>query len=183
GSGWNYVTIKYSSAGVPLWTNIFNGVENGSDTANAIAVNEVGDVCVTGYTTGTNFRYTDYATIKYSAAGLPLWTNIYNGPANGSDAAIAVKLDGVGNVYVTGSSQIETNTSNIDAYTTIKYSSVGVALWTNIFNSMGSGENAATALGLDAIGNVYVTGVMPVSGYNNSYATIKYSTDGVGLWT
>jgi hypothetical protein len=40
--------------------------------------------------------------IKYSAAGVPLWTNRYNGPANREDAASAVALDADGNIFVTG---------------------------------------------------------------------------------
>ncbi len=183
GSGEDYATIKYSAAGLPLWTNLFNGAGNGNDVANAIAVDASGEVCVTGYTTGTNLYYTDYATIKYSAAGLPLWTNIYNGAANGSDGASAIKLDGDGNVYVTGSSQIATNISNNYAYATIKYSATGMALWTNFFNGTGNGENGANAMAVDASGNAYVTGSSQVSGFNYSYATIKYSADGTGLWT
>ena len=44
----------------------------------------------------------DYATIKYSSAGLPLWTNRYNGSANGQDYATAVAVDGTDDVIVTG---------------------------------------------------------------------------------
>ena len=46
--------------------------------------------------------YHDYATIKYSSAGVPLWTNRYNGPANSDDYAYAVAVDGSDNVIVTG---------------------------------------------------------------------------------
>ena len=183
GSGQDYATIKYSSAGVPLWTNFFNGAVNGNDVANAISVNENGDVYVTGSTTATNFGYTDFATIKYSAAGEPLWTNFFNGAANGADAAVAVKLDQDANVFVTGSSQIGSNLGNDYAYVTIKYSPAGLALWTNFFNGTGSGQDIATALATGTSGNIYVTGYSQVSGENFSYATIKYSPDGVGLWT
>jgi len=63
---------------------------------------------------------------KYSSAGVPLWTNRYSGPANGSDRAYAVAVDGSGNVFVTGESW---NGSSYD-YVTIKYSSAGVPLLT-----------------------------------------------------
>ena len=97
----DYVTIKYSGAGVPLWTNRYNGPGNGSDEANAVAVDTSGNAFVTGYSYGTNGYY-DYATIAYSSAGLPLWTNRYNRPGNHIDEARAIAVDASGNVFVTG---------------------------------------------------------------------------------
>ena len=97
----DYATIKYSSAGVPLWTNRYNGPGNGGDYATAVAVDGSNNVIVTGYSQGSGTSY-DYATIKYSSAGVPLWTNRYNGPGNGDDYAHAVAVDGSNNVIVTG---------------------------------------------------------------------------------
>jgi hypothetical protein len=37
---------------------------------------------------------------------VPLWTNRYNGLANGNNQAIAMAVDGSNNVIVTGSSTI-----------------------------------------------------------------------------
>ena len=71
---------------MPLWTNRYNGPGNGDDYANAVAVDGSNNVIVTGYSLATAANY-DYATIKYSSAGVPLWTNRYNGPGNGDDDA------------------------------------------------------------------------------------------------
>jgi len=131
----DYVTIKYSSAGAPLWTRRYNGPNNGSDAAfddaKGIAVDTNGDVVVTGYSSSGTGTGNNYATIKYSSAGVPLWTNRYNGPANGEDMAGAVALDSNGNVYVTGFSAGSGTGSD---YATIAYSSAGVPLWTNRYN-------------------------------------------------
>ena len=62
-------------------------------------------------------------TIGYSGAGVPLWTNLYNGPADYWDGASAVAVDGNGNVFVTGWSQTSSNGNESD-FVTIKYSSV-----------------------------------------------------------
>jgi hypothetical protein len=43
-----------------------------------------------------------YVVIKYSGAGVPLWTNRYNGPANNEDQATDVVVDGSGNVVRDG---------------------------------------------------------------------------------
>jgi hypothetical protein len=121
GSGLDYATIKYSGAGVALWTNRYNGQANNDDVAKAIAVDSDGNVFVTGYSdsSGFNTNY-DYATVAYSGAGVPLWTNRYNGPGNSDDTASAVTVDSSGNVFVTGYS-LGSGTSY--DYATIKYSS------------------------------------------------------------
>jgi hypothetical protein len=137
-------------------------------------------VIVTGVSIGDG-NYFDYATIKYSSAGTPLWTNRYNGPGNGSDGAYAVAVDGSNNVIVTGWSD---GSGSYYDYTTIKYSSDSVPLWTNRYNGPGNGYDLAYAVAVDDSNNVIVTGNSYRSeSYWWDYATIKYSSDGVPLWT
>jgi hypothetical protein len=175
GSGYDYATVKYSRAGVPLWTNRYNGAASRDDSAKAVAVDSSGNVYVTGYSlSGVT---SDYATIKYSGAGIPLWTNRFSGPGNSDDAARAIAVDSSGNLVVTGDSGGD--------YATIKYSNEGVPLWTNHYNGPGNSSDYATAIAVDADSNVVVTGNS--SGINGwpdyDYATIKYSSAGVPLWT
>ena len=179
GSGNDYATIKYSGAGVPLWTNRYNGPANAVDQANAVAADGSGNVFVAGYSARFPGSY-NYATIKYSGTGVPLWTNLYHAPGNGFDFPTAVAVDGSGNVVVTGYSQ--GNGSGND-YATIKYSSTGVPLWLNRYNGPGNSDDHASALAVDSGGNVYVTGRSIGSGSGYDYATIKYSSAGVPLWT
>jgi hypothetical protein len=176
----DYATIKYSSAGVPIWTNRYNGSGNGNNEASALAVDGNGDVIVTGYSYG-NGAELDYATIQYSSAGAPLWTNRYNEPGNYINCATAVAVDGSNNVIVTGYSS---NGTNYD-YTTIEYSSAGAPLWTNRYNGSGNGASVARALAVDGSNNVIVTGRSAASpnSYVFDYATVKYSSAGVPLWT
>ncbi|MEO7299322.1 MAG: SBBP repeat-containing protein [Verrucomicrobiota bacterium] len=176
----DYATVKYSGAGVALWTNRYNGPGNKDDRANAVAVDGSGDVFVTGYSFGGN-NGDDYATIAYSGAGVALWTNRYNGPGNGSDQATAVAVDGSGNVFVTGYS-VASN-SVVNDYTTIAYSGAGAALWTNRYNGPGNNDDRANAMAVDGSGNVFVTGYSHGGSSYNDYATIKYSGGGVALWT
>jgi hypothetical protein len=172
-SYFDYATIKYSGAGVPLWTNRYNGPANNEDGATDVAVAGNGKVFVTGISFATDGR-ADYATVAYSSAGVPLWTNRYNGPGNPSDDyARAVAVDGNGNVFVTGDSW----NGSEQEYATIAYSGAGVPLWTNRYHTPGSGNNFARAIAADSNGNVFVTGKA------GGFATIKYSNAGMPLWT
>lgn len=162
-----FVTLKYSPSGVPIWTNFYNGLGKTNDTATSIAVNNSGEVFVTGYSATSPFlpiRYY-YTTIKYSSAGVPLWTNLYDGGVGNNEAA-AVRLGPSGNVFVTGYAY---DTYGYSHCTTIAYSTSGAGLWTNRFiNDYSSGA----ALAVDSQGNVDVAGYADASG---EYLTIQYS--------
>jgi hypothetical protein len=129
----DYVTLKYSSAGVPLWTNRYNGPENGNDYATAIAVDPSGNVHVTGYFANPGGIY-DIVTLKYSAGGTALWTNRYPGIGPQGNYPYAIANDSNGNVFVTG---YATSATFFD-YVTLKYSSAGVPLWTNLYSGPGN---------------------------------------------
>jgi uncharacterized delta-60 repeat protein len=169
---YDYATIKYSVAGVPLWTNRYNGLPNGGDRANAVAVGGNGNVFVTGESAGQ--FWDDYATVAYSSAGVPLWTNRYNGPGNSTDRAQAIAVAANGNVYLTGYSK---GTSSLDIVT-IAYTGNGAPLWTNRYDGLGLPDEEGYSIAVAGNGNVYVGGV---SGVNN--VTLAYSPDGTLLWT
>ena len=178
GANNDWATIKYSSAGVPLWTNRYNGPGNGDDYGFGVAVDNGGNVFVAGASTAIN-GYSDFATIKYSNGGVPLWTNHYNGPGNREDGGSVVTLDGSGNVIAAGSSSNGTNSD----FATIKYSGEGVLLWTNRYDGPGNGADSLAAMGVDGSGNVFVTGISAGSGTGGDYATVAYSDAGVPMWT
>jgi hypothetical protein len=154
----DYATIAYSGAGVPLWTNRYNGPGNRSDIAIAMAVDRSGNVFVTGISYGSGGD-SDSATIAYSGAGVPLWTNRCSGSPSG------VAVDGSGNVFVTGSSG------------TIAYSGAGVALWTNRYNGpvyIPGGAYSKSSLAIGSDGAVYVTGASEDGLLSADFATVKY---------
>ncbi|KPK99364.1 MAG: hypothetical protein AMJ91_08120, partial [candidate division Zixibacteria bacterium SM23_73_3] len=86
------------------WVRTYNGPGNSTDETNDMAVDASGNVYVTGWSVGTGTDM-DYATIKYYPDGDTAWVRRYNGPANGSDQAWALALDGSNNVYVVGRAQ------------------------------------------------------------------------------
>jgi len=117
GTSLDYATIKYDTSGAQQWVARYNGPGNFNDDARAIALDGLGNVYVTGASTGSDGIY-DYATIKYDASGAEQWVARYNGPGNLIDFARAIAVDVSGNVYVTGESF--GSGTNYD-YATIKY--------------------------------------------------------------
>jgi len=103
GFNYDYATIKYTPNGEGLWLRLYNGTANGRDLATALALDESGNVYVTGHSDGSGTS-NDYATIRYAPNGETLAVRRYNGPGNGDDLAAALALDNTRNVYVTGRS-------------------------------------------------------------------------------
>jgi uncharacterized delta-60 repeat protein len=178
GAGSDYGTIKYNSDGNQLWVRYYNGPANDNDDARAIAVDNLGNVYITGYSMDRETNW-DYVTIKYSSDGNQLWVARYNGPGNSSDNAYALVIDNSGDVYVTGRSA--GSGTSMD-YATIKYDPNGNQLWVARYNGPGNSNDNAYALVIDNSGDVYVTGTSAGIGTSEDYATVKYSPDGNQLW-
>lgn len=181
GSAHDYATISYSSGGTPLWTNRYNGPGNGWDEPYGIAVDGTGNVFVIGYSQGTNSQKT-YATIAYTSAGVPLWTNRYGVATNKNAEAHAVAVNNNGKIFVTGYAHSHTGLANDQDYVTVAYAHTGEALWTNRYAGTANGPDFALGAVADAQ-SVYVTGSSRGSGGFAEYTTIKYSEVGTPLWT
>jgi hypothetical protein len=168
-----YTTIKYNTNGTELWAQNYSNAAEDPAEAHGLAVDASGNVYVTG----------DIGTVKYSAAGEPLWIKE---DAEGNSVA----ADGSGNVHITG------NTG------TFKYNAYGVQLWSVpgagselvvgpydiVFVTGGIGirriepdgavlwtsANNGVALAVDASLNVYTTGTTYRNETGYDYVTIKY---------
>ncbi|MCX6640614.1 MAG: T9SS type A sorting domain-containing protein [bacterium] len=184
-----WLTIKYDSDGNTLWSIR----EDEGEWPTALAVDEIGDIYLTGYKyTGSAIELFNIITIKYNADGDLLWGASYNGPSNLDDLATAICLDDSGYIYVTGSTVYSFGTQDLIV---IKYDSTGgySSTWPNtglgigvrIYNGGGSnGYDCGQSIAVDHAGNVYVTGESASggSGSNMDYATLKYSASGNQLW-
>ncbi|WP_205511303.1 SBBP repeat-containing protein [Longitalea arenae] len=176
----DYITIKYNTNGVQQWIATYNGPGNDDDQANAIGIDEDGNVYVTGRSRIDNF---DYATIKYNNNGQQKWVERFNGRNNtikgGPDLANALALDKHGNVHVTGG--VTRLNTGMD-YTTYKYTPDADRIWKKTYNGTGIGPDQASAISVDANANVYVTGTSWGGSSWDDYATVKYGEDGDTKW-
>jgi len=97
----SYMTVKFNENGVEQWVREFYGA--GYDNIPvAIKIDKNGNVYVTGYSLSQTKA--DFATIKYSSNGDEQWTAYYNEPEAGNDYPVALEVDLLGNVYVSGAS-------------------------------------------------------------------------------
>jgi hypothetical protein len=154
-SGEDYATIAYDSNGNQLWEARYpNGGWNGlpgypRQQDCAIAVDSSGIVYVTGgsYAVGI---YGDYATVAYDTNGNQIWEATYDGPGNDYDRSVAIAIDPVDNVYVTGYS---TGDGTGNDYATIKY---GRSLTVNVDIDIKPGSDPNSI-------NLKSKGVIPVA--------------------
>ena len=158
------------------WVARYDGAGNATDYPTALALDDSGNVYVTGRTQVSVYNY-DYATIKYNSVGETLWVRRYNGPGEGldsTDEATALAVDVHGGVCVTGRSW---GTGTGYDYATLRYDGNGDTLWVRRYNGPHNEWDRPVALVIDASANVYVTGSS-----ESDFLTIKYRSNGDTAW-
>ncbi len=178
----NIATIKYDASGMQQWAVVYNGpghTDSSADVPTAIAVDNQGNVYVTGWSMGYSSGY-DWATIKYNSSGVQQWIQRYVAATYSYDIPKDLKVDGLGNVYVTGRRTL--NNTDLSDFVTIKYNTSGVQQWIRVYDNQHANGDIVSVLEIDNIGNVYVTGESYGVGTHFDYATIKYNSSGDELW-
>src|ERR1035437_5528789 len=108
GSSQDWYIVKYDSNGTALWARSAGGKY--SEQPSDVVVDSVGDIYVCGYSIGnTNYfgsinlscDSTDAVVAKYSPSGDIIWAKNFGG--HKIDQAYGLTLDGLGNLYVSGS--------------------------------------------------------------------------------
>ena len=168
---------KYNSSGVLLWSVILDSV-NSDEIPADLAVNNFGDVYVTGYSGPRNSGPRAYITIKYNTQGVIEWIRYFTEPSNNLKAAAGIALDLSGNVYITG---FATEPGNKFA-ATIKYNSSGNQLWVaKYYGTFNSSDGRAITVSND--GSIYITGTTSREvPFDTDYLTIKYNSFGIQQW-
>lgn len=118
-----------------------------------IGIDNDNNIIVTGYDIGLNTF--DYFTKKFSVNGSEIWQRTYDSPEHLKDYAMALVIDDLNNIYVTGASH--NSVSEGKSYT-LKYSDSGELKWHQKFDAPhGIFENGKFIF-LDDSNSIYVGG-------------------------
>ncbi len=176
----------------------------GTATCKGVAVDPLGDVVVIGEYAGsldfgggplpTPDLYGNMCIAKFSPAGTHLWSKAIGGFDVQSARAVAIDADGT--IVIAGEFPDEVNidgtihsaTGTMDIFVA-RLGADGHRIWSKSFGNA-SNASAVTGCGLDALGNVYLSG----SGGGNDYGggamptsadihLVKFDADGNHLWS
>lgn len=157
------------------WVHSWGGA--GTDYGSAVCTDVSGNSFVTGPTGSYGAGWDDVVLLKYSPGGTLLWQKAWGGAD--SDWGAAIATDASGNIYIAGGTY-SFGAGNSDAVL-LKYSASGELLLQKTWG--GDGVEWATAIAVDASGNVYVAGETYSFGAGNSDVFIlKYSSASNLVW-
>lgn len=200
----DFFVVKYSGAGTQLWLRQYGTTGNEDDKPYDVAVDGAGNVYVVGDTTGAfgagweQVGQIDAFVQRYDANGTrastaPWPLHIYPGdtPAGRRAGAKAVAVDGDGNIYVAGETNVQLGQAQFggfDAYVR-KYNSSGTVMWTEQIGTTAS-DGAADVV-VDGEGDVYVTGETNAALFGSAANYLggidvyvrKYDQDWLHQWT
>lgn len=183
-SGKNTLT-KLNPAGGQIWTTALTAFPAGySANSMAIALDNSDNIYLTVIRANINSNVftgdEDIFVAKFNSAGVQQWSTWFDGPTGFRDEASGIAVDQWGNVYVTGSTQINPP-SPYSKFLTVKYNTTGSLQWSVTYD--GSNNSVANAIAVDFYtGEVYVCGRSLVTNNYNDFTTIKYNTNGGQEW-
>lgn len=175
----NILVLKYNSSGIQQWFQSIDGSGNGKDLGNSIATDLTGNVFVAGTVDNDNQNATlnnDIMILKYDPLGNQLWNIIYDNGSNLDDAAEEIKLDALGDLYVTGRSDSISDLGQNYDYITLKYLSNGTLNYQNRFNGNANSKDIPSTICVKGL-EFFISGGSLDSTNQKNMVTIKRSTD------
>ena len=179
------VLAKYDSEGNQQWVKQFGGA--GVDIAFDVAVDQTGNIYVSGLTTSALFGSGggdyDILLAKYNSDGTQQWVKQF-GDAD-REIANDIAIDAAGDVYLTGYVRDATREVSEEAFLA-KYDSSGNERWMKLFGT--TEADAAVGLTTAADGGVYIVGNTEgkFTGYSErvyqDLFLVRYDTTGTQQW-
>ncbi len=147
---------KFDSTGIQQWNTTW-GLLDKTDSGNGIALDNSGNIYITGFTDSFGAGSNDAFIAKFNNDGNSL-LNITWGDDK-SDVGNDIAIDGSGNIYITGKTN-SFGAGGSDAFIA-KFNSAGNSLKNITWGD--SGYETGEDIVLDGSGNIYITG------YTNSF--------------
>ncbi len=170
----DYMTVKYDANGNQIWVERYDGPANDEDVPAGVAVDDSGNVYVTGYVTTDLSRSFAFGTIKYDSRGIQQWIGLYSAGQH-FDVASDIAIDNVGNIYVAGRS----DSLHFGDGILLKYNQNGTLIWKDRYDAGDYDEFIKVVT--DPQNNVIVTGTSRLTSYDD-YITLKYNSAGSRQW-
>lgn len=158
----------------PTWYQSVGGMDLAGDAAADAVATGPRTVYVAGYVTAVS---RDLTLVKY-VDGVEAWTRIYDGPARGSDEALAVAARGTA-IYTAGKRQ--TKAGDFDLLL-IRWDRSGKRVWTRTYDSGSRKFDGASDVAVDRDGNVTVIGTSVSSAGGSDWVMISYRANGTRRW-
>lgn len=173
--------------GAEAWSVLVDGGDDsGSEAARDIAIDDQGNVFVTG-TLRTAATLADIYTFKLDPDNQLVWDRNFDGTASGVDNPNAIALGPDNAVWVVGQTLHEaTSAATSYDFVTIRYDADGAIDWVETYDGPAGMHDSATAVAVDDDGNAFVAGrseqpiVSAVSDTN--WTVVKYDVDGEEQW-
>jgi hypothetical protein len=174
------ISISYTGVTGIFTTGSVSAIATSSvEIVSDIAKDGSGNLYICGATQQNPGQGYDYYVAKVDNTLTILWEQTIDGGSNLNDFGKAIKLDGSGNVYLTGVTTHSTEGRNM---TTIKLNSSGVVQWAQNVNGSANGDDEGADMEIDGSGYIYVTGYQTVAAGNSDYYTCKYDGSGTKIW-
>ena len=180
------ITLKFGATdGVKQWDKVYAARHNPGSYADHMTLRG-STVVITGSTQRSadiseRDALRDALIVKYSLGGVEKCWMEWGADDGRGEFFGGVVLDGKGNAFVTGDQWLVRGTGTNKAITMKLNATLTKVVWKKTYQPAGRYAGGAL-VALDALGNVYVSGVRQTFAGDADILTMKYSSSGVRKW-
>ena len=148
------ILLKYDTSGILEWNKFWGGID--SDIANDIAIDLLGNIFITGYTSSFGAETSDLFLAKFNNSGELKWNITWGGRF--PDSGDSLQIDSKNNILIVGNTQ-NFGQGSVDIVL-LKLNNDGEQIWNKTWGSIE--YDYGYSIALDSKENIFL------SGYSNS---------------